>query len=223
MLPPCAQEHLGGGGGEGQSGDCGRAGIHGWQGGQECCCVHVHIRGQRWKEERKGGQGWRKEVMGMRGQDRWVPSSEPGLARHPRRLQTVTTSPAVAGDVLEDGEHGVPDSVSQRRDVVWGQPFCGHRGQHPHLTPPCATRGTNMAVSWPLTRPWVITLVPASGSCALSLPARSFPEPQPRCPSWVQWSVTCVSSAHGMYVSWETLIAPPRETKSYLPRRYTRA
>lgn len=63
-------------------------------------------------------------------------SSELGLAQPPGLLQTVATSPAIGGDFPEDGEHGVPDSVSQSGDVIRCQPFCGHWGQHPHLTPP---------------------------------------------------------------------------------------
>lgn len=63
-------------------------------------------------------------------------SSEPGLARSPRPFQTVTATQAIRGDLPEDGEHGVPDSVCQRGDVIWSQPFCGHWGQHPHMTSP---------------------------------------------------------------------------------------
>lgn len=51
-----------------------------------------------------------------------------------RLLQIVTTTPAIGGDFPENSEHGVPDSVSQSWDVIWCQPFCGHWGQHPHLT-----------------------------------------------------------------------------------------
>lgn len=62
--------------------------------------------------------------------------SEPGLAHSSRLLQIVTTTPAISGDFPENGEHGVPDSVSQSWDVIWCQPFCGHRGQHADLTSP---------------------------------------------------------------------------------------
>lgn len=61
-------------------------------------------------------------------------SSEPGLARSPRLFQTVTATQAIGGDLPEDGEHGVPDSVRQSWDIIRCQPFCGHWGQHPHLT-----------------------------------------------------------------------------------------
>lgn len=67
-------------------------------------------------------------------EDGW--SSEPGLARSPRLLQTVATTQAISGDLPEDGEHGVPDSVCQSWDIIWCEPFCGHWGQHPHLTSP---------------------------------------------------------------------------------------
>lgn len=77
------------------------------------------------------------QALGRRCGGRWdgpVESSEPGLARSPRLLQTVATAQAVSGDLPEDGEHGVPDSVCQSWDVIWCQPFCGYWGQHPHLT-----------------------------------------------------------------------------------------
>lgn len=74
------------------------------------------------------GRRYREEE----GEDGW--SSEPGLARSSRLLQTVAAPQAISGDLPEDGEHGVPDSVCQSWDIIWCQPFCGHWGQHPYLT-----------------------------------------------------------------------------------------
>lgn len=74
------------------------------------------------------GRRYREEE----GEDGW--SSEPGLDRSSRLLQTVAATQAISGDLPEDSEHGVPDSVCQSWDIIWCQPFCGHWGQHPHLT-----------------------------------------------------------------------------------------
>lgn len=63
-------------------------------------------------------------------------SSEPGLAHSSGLLQMVTAAPAVSGDLPENSEHGLPHSVSQIRDVIWRQPFCGHWGQHSDLASP---------------------------------------------------------------------------------------
>lgn len=105
--------------------------------------------------------------MWEEGGGRWEGSSEPGLAHPSRLLQIVTTAPAISGDFPENGEHGVSDSVSQSWDVIWCQPFCGHRGQHPYLTSPWEGVSTIMAC---LPGP-----LPAGGAQFLSSPAPPSP------------------------------------------------
>lgn len=100
---------------------------------------------------------------------RWEGSSEPGLAHPSGLLQVVAATPAIGGDFPEDGEHRVPDSVGQSWDIVWGQPFCGHWGQHPHLTSACggAGGGAHHGLS--------ARLLPTGGAWCMSTPATYSP------------------------------------------------
>lgn len=112
--------------GGGVSVDCSEAGSPRGRRGRGNYCVHVHLRSQRLK----GGEGeneWRRQGWPPQGHwvggdeeegDRWVGSSGPGLAQASRLLQAVATSPVISGDFPEDGEHGVPDAVSQSGDVL---------------------------------------------------------------------------------------------------------
>lgn len=106
------------------------------------------IRGERGNKKEgwaqlQGRLGW--QVWGGRRGKR-EGSSEPGLAHVPGLLQIVTPTPAIRGDFPENGEHGVPDSVSQSWDVIWCQPFCGDWGQHTHLTSPGCEAALLLAV-----------------------------------------------------------------------------
>lgn len=98
-------------------------------------CFRLWVRGVGRKRRRVGG------------------SSEPGLACSPRLFQTVTATQAVSGDLPEDGEHGVPDSVRQSWDIIRCQPFCGHWGQHPHLTSSWGGMRNSIMAGTPGSRP----------------------------------------------------------------------
>lgn len=100
---------------------CPRRRVRGW-GGKD-------MESREWGPRKRAWPCFRLWVRGVgRKRGRVGGSSEPGLARSPRLFQTVTATQAISGDLPEDSEHGVPDSVRQSWDIIRCQPFCGHWG-----------------------------------------------------------------------------------------------